>query len=120
MAAGIPAFARVVAFSMMVSAPAQTQGNGKALFAKRCGGCHALDRDKEGPRLHGVYGRAAAAVDSFPYSTPLKNSRLIWTGENLDKWLAGPENLVRDNDMAFYVESADERREIIQFLKQNP
>src|SRR5580700_6721367 len=25
---------------------------GKELFEKRCGGCHSLDADKEGPRLH--------------------------------------------------------------------
>ena len=119
MSAGLPAFALLVGLTLAVTSPAQMRSDGKTLFAKRCGGCHALDRDKEGPRLRGVYGRAGAAVDSFSYSTPLKNSKLTWTGENLDKWLAGPENLVRDNNMAFYVESAEERRAIIEFLKQN-
>ena len=28
---------------------------GRDLFAKRCSGCHALDSDKEGPRLGGVF-----------------------------------------------------------------
>ena len=119
MSAALPASALLIGLALAVAAPPQTQSGGKTLFAKRCGGCHALDRDKEGPRLRGVYGRVAAAVDSFSYSAPLKNSKLTWTGENLDKWLAGPENLVRDNDMAFYVESAEERRAIIEFLKQN-
>ena len=44
---------------------AQDSNERKALFEKRCGGCHALDRDKEGPRLGGVYGRTAGKVDSF-------------------------------------------------------
>jgi cytochrome c2 len=35
---------------------------GKELFERRCSGCHSLDKDKEGPRLHGVYGRAAGSV----------------------------------------------------------
>src|SRR5437763_13644271 len=30
--------------------------HGREVFAKRCAGCHALDREKEGPRLRGVFG----------------------------------------------------------------
>ena len=40
---------------------------GKQLFEKRCTGCHALDRNKEGPRLGGVYGRPAGTAPSFNY-----------------------------------------------------
>jgi cytochrome c len=40
---------------------------GKETFEKRCGGCHSLDRDKEGPRLRGVYGRTSGSVSSFNY-----------------------------------------------------
>jgi cytochrome c len=90
---------------------------GKDLFERRCGGCHALDRDKEGPRLRGVYGRAAGSIDSFEYSEALKRSRIVWTQETLEKWLADPETVVPNNDMAFRVANADERREIIAFLK---
>ena len=97
---------------------AQTTANGKELFVKRCGGCHALDRDKEGPRLQGVYGRVAGSVHSFQYSDALKKSKITWTEETLNKWLTDTEKLVPDNDMSFHVESSDERREIIGFLKQ--
>jgi cytochrome c len=95
-----------------------TDKHGKELFDKRCGGCHALDRDKEGPRLGGVYGRAAASIASFPYSAALQKSNLTWTDETLDKWLTDPDKLVPDADMAFHVESADERRGIISYLRQ--
>jgi cytochrome c len=95
------------------------QAAGKELFERRCGGCHALDRDKEGPRLRGVYGRAAGSVDSFQYSDALKNSKIIWDDESLEKWLAGPEQFVPGNDMAFHLEKADERRGIIAYLRQN-
>jgi cytochrome c len=98
---------------------AQTSGSGKELFEKRCGGCHALDRDKEGPRLHGVYGRAAGLMDSFQYSEALKKSKVVWTEDTLERWLTNTEELIPDNDMTFRVERADERREIIAFLKQD-
>src|SRR5437879_2923114 len=112
-------WAGVAAFAALVAGQTQTAiGSGKELFERRCGGCHALDRDKEGPRLGGVYGRDAAAVSSFEYSAALKKSKLKWTDETLDKWLIDPEKLVPENDMTFHVESADERRAIISYLKQ--
>jgi cytochrome c len=104
---------------MTASLRAQVRPDGKALFEKRCGGCHALDRDKEGPRLGGVYGRTAGTVDSFQYSEALKKSKLKWTDETLDKWLTDTEKLVPDNDMTFHVEKPDERSAIIAYLK-NP
>ena len=105
---------------LSISGQAQTASRtGEAIFEKRCGGCHALDRDKEGPSLGGVYGREAAAVPSFEFSAALKKSKLTWTEETLDQWLIDPEKLVPGNDMTFRVESAAERREIISYLKQN-
>jgi cytochrome c len=99
---------------------AQSSADGKALFEKRCGGCHAVDRDKEGPRLGGVYGRTAGSLDSFQYSDALKKSKLKWAADTLDKWLTDPEKLVPNNDMTFHVDKAAERSEIIAYLKSLP
>jgi cytochrome c len=96
---------------------AQTPKSGKEVFEARCSGCHALDRDKEGPRLGGVYGRAAGSVAGFQYSAELSKAKLVWNDETLEKWLADPDQLVPNNDMAFHVPNSDERRSIIQFLK---
>jgi len=98
---------------------AQAPKSGQDLFASRCAGCHSLDRDKEGPRLAGVYGRAAASVDGFQYSAALTKSKLTWNDETLDRWLTDPDKLVPDNDMSFHVPDPQERRAIILFLKQN-
>jgi cytochrome c len=109
------------AFGVAVAAAllnAQAPRSGADLFAARCSGCHALDRDKEGPRLAGVFGRAAAAVDGFQYSAALAKSKLTWNDDTLDKWLADPDKLVPDNDMAFHVDKPDDRRALIQYLKQ--
>jgi cytochrome c len=115
--AGLVVF--MAGWSLAISAQAQARLDGKALFEKRCSGCHALDRDKEGPRLGGVYGRNAGAVESFQYSEALKKSGIKWTEETLDKWLTDPDKLVRNNDMAFHVEKPDERSEIIAYLKDS-
>lgn len=97
---------------------AQNVEHGKELFEKRCSGCHALDKDKEGPRLRGVYGRTSGSVPSFQYSDALKSAHITWDATSLDKWLADPEKLVPNNDMAFQLVRAEERTDLIAFLKQ--
>jgi cytochrome c len=117
LAALLAAFALLVA-GTSVFAAGQSAGDGKELFEKRCGGCHALDRDKEGPRLRGVYGRVAGSVDSFQYSDAVKKSKITWTDDTLDQWLTDTEKLVPGNEMTFHVEKAAERADIIAYLKQ--
>src|ERR1700737_1627458 len=97
---------------------AQDSAHGKTLFEKRCSGCHALDNEKEGPRLRGVFGRTSGTVPSFQYSDALKAAHITWDATTLDKWLAGPEQFIPDSDMAFQLVKADERVEIIAYLKQ--
>ena len=60
------------------SGQAESSEQGKELFEKRCSGCHALDKDKEGPRLRGVYGRTSGTVPSFKYSDALKAAHITW------------------------------------------
>jgi cytochrome c len=92
---------------------------GKAVFEKRCTGCHALEVDREGPRLAGVYGRKAGSVPGFTYSAGLKNLGLTWNDAALEKWLSDPDMVVPDNNMSFSVPKAEERRDVIAYLKQS-
>jgi cytochrome c len=114
--------ATVAVTMILLAAPrsggAQDADRGKELFEKRCTGCHALDNDKEGPRLRGVYGRKSGAIESFNYSDALKRAGIPWDAASLDLWLADPEKLVPDNDMAFRLVKADERTAIIAYLKE--
>jgi cytochrome c len=105
--------------SLHLVAQPHAGADGKELFQKRCGGCHALDRDKEGPRLGGVHGRRAGSVDSFQYSEALKSSKITWNEESLEKWLTDPERLVPNNDMAFRLDKAEERSAIIAYLRSS-
>ena len=93
------------------------EGKGKDVFQRRCGGCHSLDRPMEGPRLRGVYGRRAGSTQDFQYSEALKNAKITWNEDLLDKWLTDTESLVPDNDMSFRVPNPDERRDVIAYLK---
>jgi len=90
---------------------------GKELFEKRCGGCHALDKDKEGPRLGNVYGRKAGTIPTFKYSDSFKSAQFVWDDAYLDRWLVDTDSVLPDNDMDFHVPKSDERADIIQFLR---
>jgi cytochrome c len=109
----------IVGFWAALRSPAdgQSEPEGQALFEKRCTGCHALDTDREGPRLRGVVGRAAGTVKTFQYSEALKNAKHTWDETNLDKWLTDPDSVVPDNDMSFRVPKQEERAAIISYLK---
>jgi cytochrome c len=103
-----------------VSVNAANEANpihGKDLFEKRCGGCHSLDADKEGPRLRNVYGRKAGSISSFKYSDALRAAHFTWDQASLDRWLTNTESVVPDNDMDFHVPKADERVDIIEYLR---
>jgi cytochrome c len=100
-----------------ISRAAEEADQGKQLFEKRCTGCHLLDRNKEGPNLTGVYGRQAGTAPGFNYSTALKSAHFVWDDQQLNKWLTDTQALVEDNNMDFHVPKAEERAEIIRYLK---
>ncbi len=92
---------------------------GKGLFEKRCTGCHSLTQNREGPKLHGVYGRTSGTVADYAYSPALKNAHVTWNEESLGKWLADPDAFIAGNDMDFLISKTQERLDLISFLKQN-
>jgi cytochrome c len=91
---------------------------GEELFQKRCGACHSLDREKEGPRLRGVFGRKAGTVATFNYSNALKSANVSWNADSLNQWLADTDRFIPDNDMNMSFKNPNERADIIAYLRQ--
>src|SRR5260370_35104510 len=60
---------------------------GKLVFEKRCTGCHAMEADREGPRLAGVFGRKAPSVPGFTYWAGLKSLGLPWNDAAVERGL---------------------------------
>ena len=90
----------------MLSSQAFAAGDaakGKTVFA-RCAVCHNVEKDGGngvGPNLFGIVGRKSATVEGFNYSGPMKASGIVWTEDNLAKWIAGPAKMVPGTKMAF-------------------
>ncbi len=92
--------------------------HGEELFQKRCGACHSLDREKEGPRLRGVFGRKAGTVATFNYSNALKSANVSWNADSLNQWLADTDRFIPDNDMNMSFKNPNQREDIIAYLRQ--
>jgi len=100
------------------AAGAGDAARGESLFEKRCTGCHSLDKNKQGPMLQGVYGRTSGTAKEYAYSDVLKKAAVVWDDKSLDQWLSDPDQFISGNNMDFLVAKAQERADLICFLRQ--
>lgn len=115
-----PALAAIAIALLCAAGPAGATGNvarGQTLY-KGCADCHSIAENGVGPMHKGVVGRKAGSVPGYDYSPDLKSSGIVWTEENLDKWLIGPQAMVPETKMFFDVPDAQDRADIIAFLKE--
>jgi cytochrome c len=94
---------------------------GRQIYMEHCATCHAWNASvpvAQGPSLIGIVGRPAASEPGFPYSEALRKSGIVWTEDNLRKWLADNAHMVPGTLMP-HVSISDpaEQVYVIQFLK---
>ena len=99
--------------------PAAT--NGEHQFRRKCSICHTLGAEGErraGPPLGGVIGRAAGAVEGYPYSEALAGSGIVWDEASVDALFdRGPDVYVPGTIMPTQrIASAGDRRDLIDYL----
>ena len=96
------------------------QVSGRQIFNNHGISCHALKRGERafGPSLLGVVNRPAGSLSGFAYSDALKKSGLVWTEDNLQKWIANNAALV-PNTLMPHVSISDPAEQIylVAFLK---
>ena len=99
-----------------IAAPSAARG--EAIYA-RCAACHALERNRVGPRHCGLFGRRAGSVPNFDYSPAMKNAHIVWNAQTLDRFLAGPLKMVPGTSMTYDgVPDVAERADLIAYLQQ--
>lgn len=89
-----------------------------AIIYERCAACHALEMDRTGPRHCGLIGRRAGSIAGFAYSSAMRESRIIWTEANLDRFLKSPLATVPGTAMGYDgIKDDRERRDLIAYLR---
>lgn len=109
--------AAAIAVPAVAAAQAADSLPGAKVWQQRCSTCHNLDGNKIGPPHRGVYGRKAGTAPGYAYSAAIKASGLTWSGENLDRWLQGPQKLVPGAKMFFTLADPAQRAQVIAYLK---
>lgn len=114
----------IIAMSLVaVSTAAQAAGDAKAgadVF-KKCAMCHTVNKggaNGMGPNLFGIVGRKAAALPNYQYSGALKNAHVVWTPDNLAKWVAKPGAMVPGTKMSFSgIASKNQQANVVAYLQ---
>ena len=111
---------------LMTAGPALAGGHasgdaaaGEAVF-KKCKACHYVDRkkNKSGPHLVNIIGRAAGAVDGFKYSKAMAGSGLVWDEATLAGFLAKPKKYLKGTKMSFAgLKKESDIANVIAYLK---
>ena len=96
--------------------------DGKKVF-KKCAACHSVAQDgrnKIGPKLYNVVGRAIGSISDYKYSKALTSFGGEWNWEQLNGFLTKPAAWIKGNKMGFAGLKKDEdRASLILYLNEN-
>ena len=96
--------------------------HGEKVF-KKCVACHSINkegRNKIGPKLYNVVGKATGAIYDYKYSKALSSYNKTWTFEELNGFLIKPAKWIKGNKMGFAgLKNDKDRASVILYLNQN-
>lgn len=121
-AATAPAQAPAVEATPTVVTYASLTGDvasGEKVFTQ-CKTCHVAEKgvNRVGPSLWGVVGRHSGSIEGFRYSPANKNSGIVWSEEELFKYLEAPQKTIPGTYMAFAgLKKPQDRADVIAYLK---
>jgi cytochrome c len=107
----------IMALSGGTANAAGNVSRGEELY-QGCQDCHSIDKNDVGPMHKGIVGRPSGVIPGYNYSPALRNAKIVWTEENLDKWLTNPQDFIPGTKMFYQVRNAQDRADLIAFLKE--
>ena len=97
--------------------------DGKKVF-KKCKSCHQIGekaKNRSGPILNNIIGAQVASVEGFKYSSAFKKAKkagLIWTEEEMAKFLTKPKKYLKGTKMSFAgLKKEADTTAVIEYLK---
>ena len=96
--------------------------SGEIIF-KKCAACHSVNKggkNKIGPALYNVVGRAVGGVNDYKYSKTLASYGKEWTFEELNGFLQKPASYLKGTKMSYAgLRKEKDRASVIKYLNQN-
>ncbi|MDA9769338.1 cytochrome c family protein [Candidatus Pelagibacter sp.] len=96
--------------------------SGEKIF-KKCAACHSIKKggkNKIGPALYNVVGRAVGGVDDYKYSKALAAYGKEWTFEELNGFLQKPASYLKGTKMSYAgLRKEKDRASVIKYLNKN-
>ena len=96
-------------------------GDPAELVFGQCMECHSFSEDgrngRFAPNLWGVIGRTAGTAVGFDYSPALRDSGIVWTESNIDRWLRDPQAMVPGTRSVFSLGGTQEREYALEFIR---
>ena len=96
--------------------------SGEKIF-KKCAACHSINKggkNKIGPALYNVVGRAVGGLDGYKYSKALASYGKEWTFEELNGFLLKPASYLKGTKMSYAgLRKEKDRASVIKYLNQN-
>ena len=96
--------------------------SGEKIF-KKCAACHLINKggkNKIGPALYNVVGRAVGGVDDYKYSKALASYGKEWTFKELNGFLTKPSSYLKGTKMSYAgLRKEKDRASVIKYLNQN-
>ena len=95
--------------------------SGEKIF-KKCAACHSINKggkNKIGPALYNVVGRAVGNLDNYKYSKALASYGKEWTVEELNGFLKKPASYLKGTKMSYAgLRKEKDRASVIKYLNE--